>query len=218
MAFRVSFSGDPVPEQMRYWRAMTFDHFDGQRWQIDDAELQRQLPDTAYEGDYQVIAEPASSAWLIALTPVSRGTGGLKLFPDGTVRAPEPLQQRFTYNLPLQGDTRETLSTADRRRYLQVPEGNPRARAQVDQWLAEGLTQQQILAAILQQYRQHFSYTLSPARLQGHRVDEFFFSTREGFCEHFASATGLMLRMAGIPTRLVGGYLGANGTLTVNIC
>ncbi|MBN3564261.1 transglutaminase family protein [Aliamphritea spongicola] len=208
MAFRVSFSGDPVPEQMRYWRAMTFDHFDGQRWQIDDAELQRQLPDTAYEGDYQVIAEPASSAWLIALTPVSRGTGGLKLFPDGTVRAPEPLQQRFTYNLPLQGDTRETLSTADRRRYLQVPEGNPRARAQVDQWLAEGLTQQQILAAILQQYRQHFSYTLSPARLQGHRVDEFFFSTREGFCEHFASATGLMLRMAGIPTRLVGGYLG----------
>ncbi len=207
MAFRVSFSGEPVPESMRYWRAMTFDTFDGQRWRIDGAEQSGQL--SGREGnDYQVIAEPAASRWLIALTQVSSGSRGLTLFPDGTVRAPEPLQKRFTYSLALQNETPGILSPEDRQRYLQVPAGNPRARALVDQWLAQGLSQQQIVAAILQQYRQHFSYTLSPARLQGDRVDEFFFSTREGFCEHFASATGLMLRMAGIPTRLVGGYLG----------
>ena len=208
MAFRVSFTGAPVVETERYWRAMTFDYFDGQRWRIDAAQQQRQLSDISNGGDYQVIAEPATSAWLIALTPVRVGTQGLKLFADGTVRAPEPLQQRFTYSLNREVDTGEVLSEQDFRRYLQVPSGNPRARALIDQWLAEGLTKPQIVAAILQQYQQRFSYTLSPARLQGDRVDEFFFSTREGFCEHFASATGLMLRMAGIPTRVVGGYLG----------
>lgn len=208
MAFRVSFSGEFVAEPERYWRAMTFDSFDGQRWRIDAAQSQSQLSGISSSGDYQVIAEPATSSWLIALTPVRTGTQGLKLFADGTVRAPEPLQQRFTYNLASEVDTKESLSKEAYRRYLQVPAGNPRARALIDQWLAQGLTKSQIVKAILQQYQQRFSYTLSPARLQGDRVDEFFFSTREGFCEHFASATGLMLRMAGIPTRVVGGYLG----------
>lgn len=34
-----------------------------------------------------------------------------------------------------------------------------------------------------------------------------FMKRREGYCVHFASAAALMLRLRGIPTRLVGGYL-----------
>jgi len=39
-------------------------------------------------------------------------------------------------------------------------------------------------------------------------VDEFLFETRTGFCEHYASSFAVMMRMAGIPTRIVTGYLG----------
>ena len=40
------------------------------------------------------------------------------------------------------------------------------------------------------------------------RVDEFLFSTRKGFCEHFASAFTVVMRAAGIPARVVTGYQG----------
>jgi transglutaminase-like putative cysteine protease len=37
-------------------------------------------------------------------------------------------------------------------------------------------------------------------------VDHFLFDTDVGFCEQFASATAVMLRSLGIPTRVVAGY------------
>jgi len=39
-------------------------------------------------------------------------------------------------------------------------------------------------------------------------VDGFLFETRRGFCEHYASAFTLLMRAAGIPARVVTGYLG----------
>jgi hypothetical protein len=39
-------------------------------------------------------------------------------------------------------------------------------------------------------------------------VDEFLFQTRSGFCEHYASAFTFLMRAAGIPARVVTGYLG----------
>jgi hypothetical protein len=39
-------------------------------------------------------------------------------------------------------------------------------------------------------------------------VDEFLFDTREGFCEHYASAFTVMMRAAGLPARVVTGYQG----------
>ena len=39
-------------------------------------------------------------------------------------------------------------------------------------------------------------------------VESFLFETPEGHCEYFASATALLLRGAGVPTRYVNGYLG----------
>lgn len=37
-----------------------------------------------------------------------------------------------------------------------------------------------------------------------------FLETKTGYCEHFASAMALMLRAAGVPSRLIGGYLGGD--------
>jgi hypothetical protein len=39
-------------------------------------------------------------------------------------------------------------------------------------------------------------------------VDQFLFETRSGFCEHYASAFTFLMRAAGIPARVVTGYLG----------
>jgi len=39
-------------------------------------------------------------------------------------------------------------------------------------------------------------------------VDEFLFQTRKGYCEHYASSFTVMMRQAGIPARVVTGYMG----------
>ncbi|MEE9385987.1 MAG: DUF3488 and transglutaminase-like domain-containing protein [Nannocystaceae bacterium] len=41
-------------------------------------------------------------------------------------------------------------------------------------------------------------------------VEGFLFETRAGHCEYFATAAAVLLREAGVPTRVVNGYLGAD--------
>jgi hypothetical protein len=53
-----------------------------------------------------------------------------------------------------------------------------------------------------------FYYTLLPMQLGANPADEFLFETRRGFCEHYASSFALLMRIAGIPARIVLGYLG----------
>lgn len=54
-----------------------------------------------------------------------------------------------------------------------------------------------------------YHYTLSPQTLpKQNAVDTFWFDTRRGFCAHYAGAFVYAMRAAGIPARLVGGYLG----------
>lgn len=56
--------------------------------------------------------------------------------------------------------------------------------------------------------KEPFYYTLKPSLLGDAPVDEFLFSSRRGFCEHYASAFTYLMRAAGIPSRVVTGYQG----------
>ena len=66
------------------------------------------------------------------------------------------------------------------------------------------------VAAVLEMFRsQGFEYTLTPPRLDFDSVDDFIFNTKRGFCGHFASAFVTLMRAAGVPSRVVTGYQGA---------
>ena len=47
-----------------------------------------------------------------------------------------------------------------------------------------------------------------PERLGADAIDDFLFRTRVGFCGHYASAFVVLMRAAGVPARVVTGYLG----------
>jgi hypothetical protein len=55
---------------------------------------------------------------------------------------------------------------------------------------------------------QDFYYSRSPPLLFNNPVDEFLFETKRGYCEHYASSFTILMRLAGIPARVVTGYQG----------
>ena len=63
-------------------------------------------------------------------------------------------------------------------------------------------------AAIESYLRSTYQYTLTPTipPRDVDPLDYFLFTSKEGYCEYFASAMGDMLKSLGIPTRLVNGY------------
>lgn len=74
-----------------------------------------------------------------------------------------------------------------------------------------GLAPAQALARVERYFAEGFRYSLYQAaptagRSQGTALVEFLRTGRAGHCEYFASATALLLRVAGIPTRYATGF------------
>ncbi len=55
-----------------------------------------------------------------------------------------------------------------------------------------------------------FSYTLRPGQMASHDVAGFLTDRKRGFCEHYAAAAAGLLRMGGIPARIVTGFRGGS--------
>ena len=63
--------------------------------------------------------------------------------------------------------------------------------------------------AVLDWFRDNgLEYTLEPGVTSLDSVDTTLFDSKRGFCGHFASAYATMMRAAGVPARVVTGYLG----------
>lgn len=55
-----------------------------------------------------------------------------------------------------------------------------------------------------------YAYSLEDLPVSEAPLEAFLFVTKRGNCEYFASSLAVMLRMAGIPARLVGGFKGGH--------
>ena len=102
------------------------------------------------------------------------------------------------------------LSSVERR-HNQALATPPSARVQtlVDAWVTAAGRPADIANAALDHFReQGFTYTLTPPLLGNRPLDEFLFETRRGYCEHYASVFTSLMRLAGIPARLVVGFQG----------
>ncbi|MCB1753809.1 MAG: transglutaminase domain-containing protein, partial [Gammaproteobacteria bacterium] len=103
-----------------------------------------------------------------------------------------------------------TLSEEVRTKSLLLPPGiSPRMLDLVDSWQHRNESDSDVVLRALDYFReQPFFYTLYPPPLGESPADQFLFETRRGFCEHYATSFTLLMRIAGIPARVVGGYQG----------
>jgi hypothetical protein len=76
-------------------------------------------------------------------------------------------------------------------------------------WVSQGNTRERVVQEALGYFRSNnFQYTLNPPFMEKDPVDTFLFEKRKGYCGHYASAFAFLMRAAGIPARVVVGYLG----------
>ncbi|MBW7956511.1 MAG: DUF3488 domain-containing protein [Deltaproteobacteria bacterium] len=62
--------------------------------------------------------------------------------------------------------------------------------------------------AIEEFLQKNYAYTLTPRKGKGTGpLEDFLLHTKEGWCEHFATAMAMMLRSVGVPARIATGYL-----------
>ncbi|EWH08512.1 hypothetical protein DS2_16931 [Catenovulum agarivorans DS-2] len=230
LAFRVSFAQGVVERTDMYWRALTLDQFDGETWRQGELSSAMTKLAQARKRDlrpmvlpnekralvrYQIIAEASYQPWLFSLDMGYSSDPNIIHMPDFSLLYHQDLMQKLQYSAYSLIDeprlqAHGNQSTLGLSAYLQLP---TQANPQTQQWLQE-LKQTykdnpSLIAAVLDYFnQQEFYYTLAPKPLTQPIIDNFLFNTREGFCEHYASAFAYVMRLAGIPSRLVIGYLG----------
>jgi len=215
-AFRVEFDGPAPAQELLYWRGPVFWRFDGKTWKSGfygkniEASSKPEASDTAWR--YSVQLEPHERKWLFALDyPVSNPPDS-RLTMDFQLVRRHPVIQLMQYEMvsnPVFTDSPD-LAVTLRQQALDLPENNnPRTRDLVEAWRRETPADAEFVRRVLEHFNQQpFHYSLSAPLLGAHAVDEFLFDSRTGFCEHYASTFAVMMRMAGIPSRVVTGYLG----------
>ncbi len=223
-AFRAWFEGPPPPPEQRYWRMLVLEDFDGRKWRRYATSADSGAPEVVAGGalyDYRIVLEPTSREWLAGLDTVVRWPSGEAFRSRATtlVRIDPRIAERVPVTAPFSYSLRSAIDAAVmptalprdlQRRDLQLPDGRaPRARALAVELRTQSHDDRDFVARVLDRFRREaFEYTLEPPPLGAEPVDEFLFATRQGFCEHYASAFAVLMRAAGIPARVVAGYQG----------
>jgi protein-glutamine gamma-glutamyltransferase len=205
-----------------YWRGAVLQHTDGFRWRVgrvpDDLEQFAVFSKNARaEFSYQVNFAHFLDRRLFVLPntfKIDLRSSGTPLFQPGFLfvssssqTQPHRYEAFASLNRGNQG-----LSEEERALYLQTPTISNRMRQFVARHMEEHETDKARVDALMRHFQQGpFHYTLDAGSFIGRfPEDEFFFQRRRGFCEHYASVTGLLLRLMGIPTRLITGFQGGH--------
>lgn len=221
LAFRAEFSG-PVPQnQDLYWRALVLDNFDGKTWRASvlDPEVEWYKPGAPQQTarnlvQYKVMLEPHQKNWLFALdlaVPVQADTG---ITADFRLLNKKPVLNKKIYQVAAQLHAPldiNGINEFERTLDLQIPRHeNQQTQALAARLRASTSSDTELLNATQDFFqRSQFTYTLKPPlATEQNSIDQFLFTTRRGYCAHFAGSFVYLMRAAGIPARVVVGYQG----------
>lgn len=92
--------------------------------------------------------------------------------------------------------------------FLQVPEGFSSAVAQLAQEITTGLTTPYDKAKAIESYLRTITYNdaISAPPAGRDPLEYFLFDIQEGYCDYYATAMAMMLRVVGVPARTASGY------------
>ena len=216
------------------WRGVALSHFDGRSWSNnrDERPLFPRLdglfvlpPRAGGHSSsprpihYRVVMEPVGmNVFFLAATPeslegnyghvaIDDGGGVFNLDPEHPVnryQATSDIAQTSASSLRRAGQAYppEVLSS-----YLGLPALDSRIPELARKITASADNDYDRAAALETYLRTHFGYSLQLSRTVPHDpLANFLFERRQGHCEYFASSMAVMLRILGIPSRVVNGF------------
>ncbi len=217
IAFRAQISGDQrIAPRDRYWRCLVLWNCNGLSWRRGAGGGRSKPPPPDSKIVRQTIAvEPHGSYWLPSLdraVAVEPNGSGAFMGDDDTVVCNDSVDnaRRFVVaSSPV--PARGSLPGTQRSAALRVPADVSERVASLARSFRKSpaSTDQDVMTAALDYLReQGFKYTLEPGSYEANGLDEFLLSRRLGFCEHFSASFATLMRLAGVPSRVVVGYLG----------
>lgn len=222
VAFRVRFESARPAESKMYWRGPVLGSFDGRTWRqlakpiVPLPRIEVRTAENANRVRYALTLEPTNRPWLLALEAPLRidglPPGMVALGNDMQLVSRETMAGRVRYEVSSVLDYELGLNETELslRNWLSLPEGfNPKTLEMAQAWRNETQEPAALLRRAMTMFnREPFVYTLEPPLLGRNSVDDFLFSTRSGFCEHYANALVVLMRALDIPARVVTGYQG----------
>lgn len=204
---------DEIKENHLFWRGVVLDEFDGVTWRRSNRRdsIRAKAPDGKVVRQ-TIYLEPSENRYLFTLDKPS-----LLASPNALPSS----AMTYTYKgYPQRRIRYEALSVLsdllpeeeiDREAYLQLPSNLSPAIYALTAKLTAGADEDEIIRRLFRfLQRGDFSYSLEGLPISDKPLEEFLLVHKKGNCEYFASSLAVMLRMAGIPARLVGGYRGGH--------
>lgn len=222
-----------VPFRSRlYWRGPVFWDFDGDKWSLpekfDDrnylwthrvrslAEMKRKVRYKNNRVEYSLRVMPNGSRWLYALE-MPGGPGPESIISDEmqllSVRVTDEDEAKMNLIAYLEYGFGDHLIDSERQRALAWPRGsNPRLKALGKKLAKEHRGTEEIVKAGLALLRTggysfNNGYILPPG---ADVYDRFFFDEKKGGAEYLAGSFAMLMRAAGVPARLIGGFRGGS--------
>jgi transglutaminase-like putative cysteine protease len=210
-----------------FWRAVTYDFYTGVGWRTTEtdrvekvapATLEREKMDATFD-----IIVPHANLLFGANEPVKVNvpfqfqTGDDRSYST-SVRAVNRNQAQGTYTTTsfVSTATKDQLRKATtvypatiKAKYLQLPSSVPPRVAQLAQTITATKATQYDKAEAIETYLRNtykYSTVVKSAPPGRDPVDYFLFDLKADFCEYFASSMAVLLREAGVPSRVVEGF------------
>lgn len=237
VVMRIEFEKDGKPhrpESPVYWRGVVLDHFNGSSW-FSTVKPKWKFSNQPGVGVRLLPLNPKASVIRQNLYMDAFGSDvifsrGLPLLVDGNFQSLQVNDSFSLKSLDWQNRSRRVTlvssatssrnSPASRifndhsspllKKFLQLPAMSPQITR-----LARSLTENATTDAskannILGHLRSsEFGYTLEQTQSSEQTpLDHFLFTRKKGHCEYFASSMVMLLRLSGVPARLVNGFMG----------
>jgi len=162
----------------------------------------------AKEIQQRITLAPNGARWMFALDRPIKTVPGAMLARGDYLSSVQPIRKARRYEVVSSEFSANEITAKERAEALEVPASiSPAVRDLAHSWAVQNPDSRGVVNSALQFFRtQGFSYSLTPGEYDD--LEEFLFRRRVGFCEHYATSFATLMRLAGIPARVVVGYLG----------
>ncbi len=217
----VEFQGE-IPKT-RYFRAITYSRQIADKWLISPelesyqwrlvrwkyGHNQKDKPFGSNGVSYDMLMEPTNTLFMPTLMYSSTSDHGIYYQKDDTYILSSPISSRVLHHFTYHPDYEPKKTVLQNKNELLSFDKyrNKQTQKLVQELTSDKGSEIDKANAIFVYFNHDLTYSLTPGVMAIDEIDDLLFVKKKGFCAHFANAMANMLRMAGIPSRIVSGYL-----------